>query len=76
MWETELDYSRRVNAQTEWFIGDLTPLNAFTHIGEAYSYNWPWQKRVEHHLRRLPGGALALGAYRRFKPRLARGDAR
>lgn len=69
MWETELDYSQRVNRQNEWFVGDLFPLDAFLHIGEPYSFNWPWKKRVEAQIRQIPGGATLLAAYRRVRRR-------
>ena len=48
MWEMELDFSRRFNAQIDVFVADIEGLDAFEHIGEAYSYNWPWKKRVTH----------------------------
>lgn len=64
MWDTELDYSRRVNAQTRWHVADMPDVDAFRHIGEEYSYNWPWKKRVEHLVRRIPGGAMGLKLYR------------
>lgn len=64
MWDTELDYSRRVNAQVRWFVADLPQVDAFRHIGEAYTYNWPWKKRVERIVRKVPGGAAFMGFYR------------
>lgn len=64
MWDTELDYSRRVNAQTHWCVADMPDVDAFRHVGEAYSYNWPWKKRVEHLVRKVPGGAAGMSLYR------------
>lgn len=64
MWETELDYSRRINAQTKWCVGDLPDVDAFEHIGEEYSYNWPWKKRLDFAFRKLPAGARLLAFYR------------
>ena len=46
MWEMELEFSRRVNAQKGTFVADIEGLNAFHHIGEDYSHNWPWKKRL------------------------------
>ena len=64
MWDTELDYSRRVNAQKRWFVADMPQVSAFRHIGEAYTYNWPWKKRFEHIVRKVPGGAAIMTVYR------------
>lgn len=54
MWETELDFSQRVNAQTAQYVGDLGFI-AFEHIGEALSYNESSKKRSlsERLIRRL-----------------------
>ncbi len=64
MWDTELEYSRRVNAQARWHVADMPQIDAFRHIGESYSYNWPWKKRIEHLVKKLPYGALAMKFYR------------
>ena len=39
MWDCELDYARRVNAQSEYVIADLAGTDAFRHIGAELSYN-------------------------------------
>lgn len=67
MWETELDYCQRVDKQMAFYVADSPDLDVFGHIGEAHSYNWPWKKRAEHILKRIPGGKEALSAYRRLK---------
>lgn len=54
MWRMELDFSRRANAQTATFIADLEKLDVFRHIGEEYSYNMPWKKRITMWISRLP----------------------
>lgn len=72
MWETEIDFGRRVARQNRYGIADFAALSVFRHIGEAHSYNWPWKKRVESWITRLPGGEMAMRLYRRYK----RGGAR
>lgn len=62
MWEMELEFSRRVNAQSSIFIGDLVGLNAFRNIGEAHSYNWPWKKRVQKALDGTATGRVILNS--------------
>ncbi len=39
MWDNELDYSRRINAQTRYRVADIVGLTALTHIGADLSYN-------------------------------------
>lgn len=51
MWECELDYSRRVNAQSRYLIADLDR-PAFHHIGEPLSFNTGnWRARVYRKLK-------------------------
>lgn len=56
MWDAELDYSQRVNAQTEFVIGDCPDLTAFDHIGAELSYNkGSLLSRIKGALLKLPG---------------------
>ena len=72
MWETEIDFGRRVARQDRYGVAHLASRAVFRHIGEEHSYNWPWKKRVRSWLSRLPGGEMAMDLYRRYK----RGGAR
>ena len=71
MWEAELDYSRRVNAQTSLFIAEISGEAAFRHIGEDCSFNsGSVRQRVFGLLRRIPGAAAVLDSLkRRLLPR-------
>jgi glycosyltransferase involved in cell wall biosynthesis len=70
MWDAELDYSQRINSQATWRIADCENLNIFEHIGENYSYNWPWKKRVHYLLEKVPGGGCFLKYYKKIKKQL------
>lgn len=72
MWETELDYSQRVNAQTNWFVADFGGGSNFDHIGEDQSFNWPWKKRAHRMIVAVPGGNALWTAYWRIRQRLRR----
>ena len=75
MWETELDYAQRVNAQTSFFIADIVGLDAFRHIGGGLSYNrGPWTARFSMALERYPIVRPLVALARQFKRRL--GDPR
>ena len=67
MWDVELDYSQRINNQNTWKIADCENLYIFDHIGEDYSYNWPWKKRVHYLIEGIPGGSNALNLYKKLK---------
>jgi glycosyltransferase involved in cell wall biosynthesis len=71
MWETELDYARRVNAQTEYFVADIVGLDAFRHIGEELSYNrGPLTARISMALERYALGRHVVALARQLKRRL------
>lgn len=63
MWEAELEFSRRVNAQTNSFIADVEGMNVFAHIGAEHSYNVSSKKLLAKKISRYPGGARAIEAY-------------
>ncbi len=68
MWETELDFSRRVNAQTHYFIAEVTGMDAFRHIRTDLSFNRGsararWAKKIES----LWLGKPLLSGYRTVK---------
>jgi len=67
MWEAELEFSRRVNAQTHFFIGDIEGLDAFSHIGADHSYNVSLKKYLESKLRSYSGGGAVIEGYRWLK---------
>ena len=69
---TEVDFCRRFAGQDRVALADLNGKAFFLNIGEEHSYNWPWKKRVESWITRLPGGEMAMRLYRRYK----RGGAR
>src|SRR5262249_61884577 len=73
MWESELDFSRRVNAQTTTLIGDIDNLDAFRHIGQAHSYNWSWHKWVAAALEHLPAGRAVLSGLMTARKLVCRG---
>jgi glycosyltransferase involved in cell wall biosynthesis len=60
MWVTELDYARRVNAQTRYAVADIVGMDAFGHIGAELSYNsGPLAGRLASKLERFaPAGPL------------------
>ena len=65
MWETELEFSQRVNAQTEFFIADIAGMTVFEHIGAELSFNTgPWKARLAKRIERLPLGSAILRWYR------------
>lgn len=66
MWEMELEFSRRANAQTETFIADIEGMDVFEHIGEAYSYNRPWKKRVIRWVSGMPVAGPFLYRIRKY----------
>lgn len=70
MWEMELDFSRRFNAQADVFVADIEGLDAFEHIGEAYSYNWPWKKRVIHIADKFWASRALMNGSRSFLKRI------
>jgi GT2 family glycosyltransferase len=66
MWETELDYSRRVNSQSSWFIAEVTGAAAFRHIGENLSFNTgSFRQRLFGLVRKIPGASLVLDKLKR-----------
>lgn len=72
MWETELDYARRVNAQTRYYIADIVGLDAFKHIGAEVSYNTgPLAGRVAAKLERVAPLAPLVAAARKLKRRIS-----
>ena len=67
MWETELDFSRRVNAQTTHYIADMN-INAFRHIGADLSFNTGnWKARVGRIVEKIPGGTRLMAAVQRLR---------
>ncbi|MGJ0507143.1 MAG: glycosyltransferase [Methylocystis sp.] len=72
MWETELDYAQRVNAQTRYFIADIVGLDAFRHIGQALSYNHgPLAGRIAAHFEKYSAIRPFVHLARRLKRRLS-----
>jgi glycosyltransferase involved in cell wall biosynthesis len=73
MWESELDYSQRVNAQTKYFVGDVDGLNVFEHIGAELSFNTGnLNARLGRQLDKLPFGRTLLRSYQALKQRVMR----
>jgi hypothetical protein len=69
MWETELDFSRRVNVQTRYFVADIAGTNVFEHIGADLSFNTgPWKTRMAKRIKKLPLGNALLEWCRAHKP--------
>ena len=70
MWVCELDFARRINRQTRYFVADQSGTNVFRHIGEEYSFNTgPVQARLARIISRLPLGTDMLAQYKRIKGR-------
>ncbi len=68
MWEMELEFSQRVNAQRDTFIADLEGTDVFKHTGAEHSYNAGSKKvRLAKKISALPGGAAAFDGYRWLK---------
>jgi Glycosyl transferase family 2 len=68
MWETELDYSRRVNGQMRFFVADVPTMDAFSHIGQELSFNTgSWRVRYAKRLERIGAGRGALETWRLLK---------
>jgi GT2 family glycosyltransferase len=73
MWETELDYSRRINAQRNFFVADIAGWTLFKHIGAELSFNTgPLKAQLATRLARTSFGARVLEAMRRGKAALRR----
>jgi glycosyltransferase involved in cell wall biosynthesis len=73
MWESELDYSQRINAQTKYFVGDVHGLNVFEHIGAELSFNTGnLNARLGRQLDKLPFGRTLLRSYQALKQRVMR----
>jgi GT2 family glycosyltransferase len=73
MWETELDYSRRVNLQRQFFIADIGGWTLFKHIGAELSFNTgPLKTQIATWLERATLGAGLLRAFRWGKAALRR----
>ncbi len=64
MWEMELDFSRRANAQTNTFVADIEGMDVFSHIGFDYSYNTgSWRARLARVISSLPCGSAIKTSY-------------
>lgn len=73
MWETELEFSCRVNAQATTYIADIKRMNIFSHVGADYSYNSASRKvRLAKRISSVPGGAVAIETYFWLKRRIKR----
>ena len=73
MWEMELDFARRANAQTNICIADIERMDSFTHIGAEHSYNGTSKKvRIAKRISTVPGGAAAIETYFWLKRKLKR----
>jgi len=71
MWEMELDFACRVNAQTTTFIADIEGLDGFSHIGADHSYNTGTRRaRLAKRIAALPGGSAAIATYSLIKRKL------
>lgn len=65
MWICELDFARRVNRQTRYFVADRPGVSVFKHIGEEHSFNTgPFSQRLAKKIARLPLGPQLLHWYR------------
>lgn len=69
MWDTELDYCRRVNSQADYLVADIEGSQIFVHIGEELSFNRPMKKVLNSYIMQFAIGRIALRHYRSLKPR-------
>ena len=73
MWECELDYSQRVNAQITFFVAEVYGLNVFEHVGTEFSFNTGNLKtRIGRQLDKMPFGRALVRSYQQLKQRVVR----
>lgn len=73
MSDTELDYARKVNAQTRYYVAQIMGLDVFRHIGGDLSHN-PGSLRAEisGKVARFPGGRAILSILRSAEAAITR----
>lgn len=71
MWEMELDFSQRANAQIATFIADIVGMDSFSHIGFDYSYNTgAWRARLAKVISTTTCGSAIMKSYIWLKRRI------
>jgi hypothetical protein len=73
MWECELEYSQRINAQTKCFVADVYGMDVFEHIGAEFSFSTGnLNARIARQLNKLPFEPTVVRFYQALKRRVMR----